>query len=140
MSPRCWPAEPPPASIEWKSWPSRRTLRGSNRSGREWLKGASRARGGATTAGASRPRSRSPVAALRGRPFLAESRQSRFQLARRKPVVQRSPERKIWTARPTAGHGRVRPVRVRVGSHRQRRQCGAYQSFVARAPSVRSGS
>jgi len=38
---------------------------------------------------------------------LAESRQSRFQIARRKPVIQRSPERQIWTAPPTAGHGRL---------------------------------
>jgi hypothetical protein len=52
----------------------------------------------------------SHLGAVPDRPVLAESRQSRFQIARRKPVIQRSPPRKIWTAPPTAGHGREHPV------------------------------
>ena len=55
---------------------------------------------------------------IRERPLMAESSQSRFQFARRKPVIQRSPERKIWTARPTAGHGRQPRFAMRAETRR----------------------
>jgi hypothetical protein len=86
--------------------------------------------------GAKRP-ARRPVRASHERLELAGSSQRGIQVGRRKPVIQESPTRKILTASPTAGLGRVltspnetpmpcrptKPPAAREHRHRQAHGC-----------------